>query len=49
MGDEGVDLFERVGVEEEQHALARGQLARVALALQPLFATAQRGAALKVV
>ena len=36
-------------VEEELHALTRGQLARVALALQPLFPTAQRGAALKVV
>ena len=49
VGDEGVELFERVAVEEQQHALARGQLARVALALQPLFPTAQRGPALKVV
>ena len=49
VGDEGVDLFERVGVEEEQRALTRGQFARIALALQPLFPTAQRGAALKVV
>ena len=37
------------GVEEQLDALARGQLAGVALALQPLLAAAQRGAALKVV
>jgi hypothetical protein len=49
VGDEGVDLFERIPVEEKLHALTRGQLARVALALQPLFPTAQRGPALKVV
>ena len=49
VGDERVELFEGAGVEEQRDALARGQLARVALALQPLFAAAQRGPALKVV
>ncbi len=49
MGDERIELFERVAVEEQEHALAGGQLAGIALALQALFATAQRGAALKVV
>ncbi len=49
VGNEGVELFERVAVEEQLDALARGQLARIALALQPLFPTAQRGPALKVV
>jgi hypothetical protein len=49
VGDESVDLFERIPVEEELDALARGQLTRVALALQPLFPTAERGPALKVV
>ena len=44
-----VDLFEGIRRRTAVDALARGQLARVALALQPLFATAQRGAALKVV
>jgi hypothetical protein len=43
VGDEGVELFESIAVEEQKHALARGQLTRVALALQPLFPTAQRG------
>jgi hypothetical protein len=46
VGDEGVDFFEGVAIEEQEHALARGQLARIALALQPLFSTAQRGPAL---
>jgi hypothetical protein len=49
VGDEGVDLFERVAIEKELHTLARGQLARVALTLQPLLPTAERGPALKVV
>jgi hypothetical protein len=49
VGDEGVEFFEGVAIEEQEHALACGQLARITLALQPLFATAQRGSALKVV
>jgi hypothetical protein len=49
MGDEGVDLFERIAVEEQLHALARGQFPRLALALEALFASALRGPALKVV
>jgi hypothetical protein len=49
VGDEGVELFEGVAIEEQEHALARCELAGIALALQPLFATAQRGPALKVV
>jgi hypothetical protein len=47
--DERVDLFEGVAIEEQLDAFARGQLAGVALALQPLFSTAERGPALKVV
>jgi len=49
VGDKGVELFERVAIEEQEHALARCELACIALALKPLFATAQRGSALKVV
>jgi hypothetical protein len=46
MRDERIDFLERVGVEQEPHALARGQFAGVALSLQPLFPTAERGPAL---
>jgi hypothetical protein len=49
VSDEGVDLFERPGIEEDLHALARGQLPGITLALQALFPTAQRGPSLKVV
>jgi hypothetical protein len=48
MRDEGIELFETVGIEEQHNALARRQLARVALALQSLFPTAERSPALKV-
>jgi hypothetical protein len=49
MRDERVDLLECVAIEKEQHALARRQLAGVALTLEPLFPTALCGPALKVV
>ena len=44
MRDERVDLVERTGIEEQRDALARGQLAGLVLAPQPLFAAAQLGA-----
>jgi hypothetical protein len=44
VGDERVDFLERALVEEQVDALARGQLARLALAAQPLLAPAERGA-----
>ena len=49
VGDELVDLLEGAGVEQQLDALARGQLAGVALPAQPLLAAAQLGPALKVV
>ena len=48
MRDEGIELFEALGIEEERDSLARSQLARVALTLQPLFPTAERSPALKL-
>ena len=49
MCDELVDLFKRAGVEEQVDALARGELACGALALQALFSPSELGAALELV
>jgi hypothetical protein len=38
-----VDFFERAGVEQPGHALARRQLALVMLFFEPLFAAAKLG------
>ena len=43
MCDELVDLFESVGVEQQVDALARGQLAGRALALEALFTATELG------
>ena len=40
MGDEGVDLDERTGIEEQLDPLARGELARLVLAADPLLPAA---------
>ena len=41
VGDELVDFLERAGVEQQVDALARGKLARLALAAQPFFTAAR--------
>ena len=46
VGDELVDLLEGARIEQQVDALARGQLAGVALPPQPLLAAAELGAAL---
>ncbi len=43
--DELVELLERAGIEQEVDALARGQLAGLVLAAQPLLAAALLGPA----
>ncbi len=43
VGDEGVDLDERAGVEEQLDALAGGELARRVLLVDALLAAAQLG------
>ena len=48
VGDELVDFFERAGVEQQVDALARGQLAGVALAAETILAPAQLGAPLEI-
>ena len=47
--DELVDFFEGAGVEQQLDALARGQLAGRALALEALFAASQLGPPLELV
>jgi hypothetical protein len=46
MRDERVDFLEAVLIEQQLNALARRQLAGIALALQPLFPTTERSPAL---
>ena len=48
VGDELVDFLERAGIEQQVDALARGQLARLALAAQPFFTAAQLGAPIEI-
>ena len=48
MGDELVDFLERAGVEEQLHALARHELARLVLPAQPVLAAAQFRPALEL-
>ena len=46
--DQLVDLFERAGIEEPFHALARRELALLVLLAQPLFAAAELGETLEL-
>ena len=48
MGDELVDFLERPRVEQQIDPLARRQLPRVVLPLQPIGAAAQLGASFEV-
>ncbi len=48
MGDELVELFECARIEEQLHALAGRQFSRGVLALDPIGAAAELGAALEV-
>ena len=48
MRDELVELFERARIEQEIDPLARGQLAGLVLAAQPLLAAALLGAAFEI-
>ena len=43
MGDEGVDLHQRAGVQKELEALASGELAGAVLTLDTLFTSSQTG------
>ena len=47
--DELVDLFERGGIEQQLDALARRQLARGTLTLEPLVAAAELRATLELI
>src|SRR5262249_20343304 len=47
VGDELVELLEGVGIEEQHHPFARGQLARRVLPLEALGSAAPRGPALE--
>ena len=48
MGDELVELLEGAGVEQQLDALARRQLAGLALPAQPLLAAAELGAPVEI-
>jgi hypothetical protein len=48
VGDELVELLERSGVEKQIHPFAGRELSRRMLALEPVGAAAQLGAALEV-
>ena len=48
VGDELVELFERAGIEQQLDPLAGGELAGGVLALEPVGAAAELGAALEI-
>src|SRR5262249_30267256 len=48
VGDQLVDFLERARIEEELDALARGQLSRGVLPLEPFPAAAELGATLQI-
>jgi hypothetical protein len=48
VGDELVYFLERAGVEQQVDALARGELARLALAAKPFFTAPELGPPIEI-